>query len=98
MLRSPAWPEAPAEEGRQDVTYAPLAHSGLVEGGLLMEGEDVNRPLLALAVCAGAQGSWRRLLMSGPRSDWGRSTRSRTVAACCCARVRTCGAARGGDD
>jgi alpha-mannosidase len=66
LLRSPAWPDPLADEGTQDVTYALVPHSGgLVEGGVLMEAEDLNRPLLALPVRAGAQGSWRPLVMSG---------------------------------
>ena len=66
LLRSPAWPDPLADEGTQDVTYALLPHSGgLVEGGVLMEAEDLNRPLLALPVRAGAHGSWRPLLVSG---------------------------------
>ena len=66
LLRSPTWPDPLADEGTQDVAYALLPHNGgLVEGGVLMEAEDLNRPLLALPVRAGAQGSWRPLVMSG---------------------------------
>jgi alpha-mannosidase len=48
LLRSPVYPDPLADEGRQTFTYALLPHQGAwLEGGVLMEAEDLNNPLLA---------------------------------------------------
>jgi alpha-mannosidase len=48
LLRSPAYPDPRADEGRQAFTYGLLGHRGRwLEGGVLAEAEDLNRPLLA---------------------------------------------------
>jgi alpha-mannosidase len=53
LLRSPAWPDPLADEGRHELTYALLPHQGgFVEGGVLTEAEDLNRPLLSRPVDA----------------------------------------------
>ena len=51
LLRSPVYPDPLADEGTQTFTYSLYPHLGSwLEGGVLMEAEDLNRPLLALAV------------------------------------------------
>ena len=51
LLRSPAYPDPLADEGRQSFTYALLPHAGdWLTGGVLAEAEDLNQPLLAKAV------------------------------------------------
>ena len=48
LLRSPVWPDPLADEGEQELVYALLPHAGgWLEGGVLAEAEDLNRPLLA---------------------------------------------------
>ena len=48
LLRSPVWPDPLADEGEQELTYALYPHAGgWLEGGVLAEAEDLNRPLLA---------------------------------------------------
>jgi alpha-mannosidase len=64
LLRSPVWPDPLADEGEQELTYALLPHAGSwLEGGVLMEAEDLNRPLFARRV-RGA-GSLRPLRIGG---------------------------------
>ena len=47
LLRSPIWPDPLADEGVQEVVYALYPHAGQwLEGGVLAEAEDLNRPLL----------------------------------------------------
>ena len=54
LLRSPVKPDPLADEGHHSLTYALLPHSGpWLEGGVLMEAEDLNRPLLEIACRAG---------------------------------------------
>ncbi|HKA09198.1 MAG TPA: glycoside hydrolase family 38 C-terminal domain-containing protein, partial [Candidatus Dormibacteraeota bacterium] len=54
LLRSPVSPDPRADEGRHELTYALLPHSGRwLEGGVLTEAEDLNRPLLQVACRAG---------------------------------------------
>ncbi|MGH2441568.1 MAG: alpha-mannosidase [Chloroflexota bacterium] len=54
LLRSPVYPDPLAGEGPQTFTYALLPHSGAwLQGGVLMEAEDLNRPLLARATTGG---------------------------------------------
>jgi len=46
LLRSPILPDQTADEGAQSLVYALLPHPGdWIEGGVLAEAEDLNRPL-----------------------------------------------------
>jgi alpha-mannosidase len=64
LLRSPVWPDPLADEGEQEIVYAILPHAGgWLEGGVLMEAEDLNRPLLARP--ATGAGSLRPLKVTG---------------------------------
>ncbi|HEY2178510.1 MAG TPA: glycoside hydrolase family 38 C-terminal domain-containing protein, partial [Caulobacteraceae bacterium] len=46
LIRSPILPDPLADEGVHDLTYALLPHPGdWIEGGVLAEAEDLNRPL-----------------------------------------------------
>lgn len=66
LLRSPAYPDPLADEGEQAVTYALLPHRGdWFEGGVLAEADDLNRPLLARRVSAGADAAWRPVRLEG---------------------------------
>ena len=48
LLRGPVWPDARADEGRHEVTYALLAHAGdPFEAGVLAEADDLHAPLRA---------------------------------------------------
>ncbi|MBO0686528.1 MAG: alpha-mannosidase, partial [Candidatus Dormibacteraeota bacterium] len=72
LLRSPHYPDPMADEGRHQFTYALLPHSGgLLEGGVLAEAEDLNRPLLALACRASAAARVRPLAVEGIRLGLG---------------------------
>jgi len=67
LLRSPTYPDPLADEGIQTFTYALYPHTGgWFEGGVLMEAEDLNRPLPALAVLAGSESSHQVLAVEGP--------------------------------
>lgn len=67
LLRSPAYPDPLADEGRQRFRYALLPHAGgWLEGGVLMEAEDLNRPLPARPVAASEeQVSWQAIRLEG---------------------------------
>jgi len=66
LLRSPVQPDPRADEGRHELTYALLPHSGRwLEGGVLMEAEDLNRPLLQVACRAGGPLRWQPLAVEG---------------------------------
>jgi alpha-mannosidase len=66
LLRSPAYPDPLADEGEQTVTYALYPHRGRwLEGGVLREAQDLNRPLLARRVRAKGPASWRPLRLEG---------------------------------
>ena len=66
LLRSPHYPDPLADEGRHELTYALLPHpGGWLEGGVLMEAEDLNRPLLAMVCRAGAEARVRPLGVDG---------------------------------
>lgn len=66
LLRSPAWPDPRADEGRAEFVYALLPHEGdWLDGGVLMEAEDLNRPLLATEVTAAGEMSWAALRIDG---------------------------------
>jgi alpha-mannosidase len=67
LLRSPVYPDPLADEGRQRLTYALLPHpGGWLEGGVLMEAEDLNRPLLVRPCRAGGPARRRPLTVRGP--------------------------------
>jgi alpha-mannosidase len=66
LLRSPHYPDPLADEGHHELTYALLPHpGGWLEGGVLMEAEDLNRPLLTLACQAAAEARVRPLAVDG---------------------------------
>ena len=66
LLRSPIWPDPLADEGEHELTYALLPHvGGWLEGGVLAEAEDLNRPLLARAAPGAAEASLRPLRVDG---------------------------------
>jgi alpha-mannosidase len=66
LLRSPVWPDPLADEGAHEVTYALLPHGGgWLEGGVLAEAEDLNRPLLTRPVRAAAESALRPLRIGG---------------------------------
>jgi alpha-mannosidase len=66
LLRSPVYPDPRADEGRQEFTYALLGHrGGWVEGSVLAEAEDLNRPLVALVTRAGSDAEWRPIRLDG---------------------------------
>jgi alpha-mannosidase len=66
LLRSPAYPDPVADEGHHELTYAILPHrGGWLEGGVLAEAEDLNRPLPAIRVAAAAASINRPLRLDG---------------------------------
>ena len=66
LLRSPTWPDPLADEGEQEVVYALYPHAGRwLEGGVLAEAEDLNRPLLVRRTSAGADARLRPLALDG---------------------------------
>jgi alpha-mannosidase len=66
LLRAPVYPDPLADEGVQSFVYALYPHSGTwLEGGVLMEAEDLNRPMPTLPVRAGTPTEWRPIGLSG---------------------------------
>ncbi|GAC1455037.1 MAG: hypothetical protein PVSMB10_13050 [Pseudarthrobacter sp.] len=66
LLRSPTFPDPLADEGTQSFIYALYPHRGAwLEGGVLMEAEDLNRPLLARQVRTSEGTSWQALRVEG---------------------------------
>ena len=66
LLRSPIWPDPLADEGAQQLTYALYPHTGgWLEGGVLAEAEDLNRPLLVRRTSAPVGSSLRPLRVGG---------------------------------
>ena len=66
LLRSPVWPDPLADEGEQELVYSLFPHAGTwLDGGVLAEAQDLNRPLPALAVSGGAGTSLRPLVLDG---------------------------------
>jgi alpha-mannosidase len=66
LVRSPTHPDPLADEGRQTFTYALFPHpGGWLEGGVLAEAQELNRPLLARPVSAAGPASWRPLRLDG---------------------------------
>lgn len=63
LLRSPVYPDPLADEGVQTFTYSLLPHSGRwLEGDVLREAEDLNRPLLAQRVTTAEPSFERRIV------------------------------------
>ena len=66
LLRSPTWPDPLADEGVQEVVYALYPHTGgWLEGGVLAEAEDLNRPLLVRRVTAAGEARLRPVVLDG---------------------------------
>lgn len=66
LLRAPAYPDPFSDEGTQTFTYALLPHAGTwLEGNVLMEAEDLNRPLLTTEVTAGQESRWEPVQVRG---------------------------------
>ena len=66
LLRSPAYPDPLADEGTHDFTYSLFPHKGgLVDGGVLAEAEDLNRPLPAVPVRASGAATWQPVRLEG---------------------------------
>ena len=66
LLRSPTYPDPLADEGVQTFVYALFPHSGTwLEGGVLMEAEDLNRPLLVTRVQAMEDQTWQPIRFAG---------------------------------
>jgi alpha-mannosidase len=66
LLRSPAYPDPLADEGRQSFTYALFPHSGdWLSGGVLAEAEDLNQPLLCRPVETNAESVWSAARLDG---------------------------------
>ncbi|MCA1595232.1 MAG: glycosyl hydrolase-related protein, partial [Chloroflexi bacterium] len=66
LLRSPVYPDPLADEGTQTFTYSLLPHLGTWhEGGVQMEAEDLNRPLLGRVMNAGGDRTWSALRIDG---------------------------------
>ena len=66
LLRSPVWPDPLADEGAHELTYSLLPHpGGWLEGGVLAEAEDLNRPLPCRPTRAAAGASLRPLRLTG---------------------------------
>jgi alpha-mannosidase len=66
LLRSPVWPDPLADEGEQELVYSLLPHpGGWLDGGVLAEAQDLNRPLPARRVDHGAGASLRPLRIGG---------------------------------
>ena len=66
LLRAPVYPDPLADEGVQSFTYALYPHAGSwLDGGVLMEAEDLNRPLLATAVEGATAMVWQPVRVDG---------------------------------
>ena len=67
LLRSPVFPDPTADEGSHSFTYALLPHRGdWVDGGVLTEADDLNRPL-SVSACRADEGggTWSALHCGG---------------------------------
>jgi len=66
LLRSPHYPDPLADEGVQTFVYALLPHGGAwPDGRVLMEAEDLNRPLLARTISATGSSARRVIDLTG---------------------------------
>lgn len=67
LLRSPTYPDPLADEGTQSFTYSLLPHAdGLEQSTVLMESEDLNRPLLTRQVKSNGNSEWQAITVQGP--------------------------------
>jgi len=72
LLRAPTFPDPLADEGVQTFTYALYPHEGgWLEGGVLMEAEDLNRPLLTHSCRTQSEAVWQALRVDGPQLGLG---------------------------
>ena len=66
LLRSPIYPDPLADEGTQTFTYSLLPHADSLEkSDVLMEAEDLNRPLVARRVKTGGDSQWQAIALEG---------------------------------
>jgi alpha-mannosidase len=66
LIRSPVYPDPLADEGEQTFTYALYPHNGRwLEGGVLREADELNRPLLVRRISVAGPASWRPLRLTG---------------------------------
>ena len=66
LLRSPTLPDPYADEGEHHFCYALYPYSGSwLEGGVLMEAEDLNQPLRAHPVATARETAWQPLRLEG---------------------------------
>ena len=94
LLRSPVWPDPLADEGEHELTYSLLPHAGgWLEGGVLAEAEDLNRPLLARPTAAPTGASLRPLAVGGRARRARRAEAARGRRRAGAARLRAAGRA-----
>ncbi|HYZ46096.1 MAG TPA: glycoside hydrolase family 38 C-terminal domain-containing protein, partial [Actinomycetota bacterium] len=66
LLRSPIFPDPRADEGSHRFCYSLYPHAGSwLEGGVLAEAEDLNRPLVARPVTNASDSRWSALGVEG---------------------------------
>jgi alpha-mannosidase len=66
LVRSPVYPDPLADEGEQTFTYALYPHRGhWLEGGVLREAQELNRPLFVRPVITTGADSWQPLRLDG---------------------------------
>lgn len=66
LLRSPMYPDPLSDEGSQTFTYSLLPHAeGLEASSVLMEAEDLNRPLIAREVKTAGDSEWQAVTLRG---------------------------------
>jgi alpha-mannosidase len=66
LLRSPIYPDPLADEGTQTFTYSLLPHAdGLEKSSVLMEAEDLNRPVIARHVKTSGDSEWQAVSLQG---------------------------------
>ncbi len=66
LLRSPMYPDPLADEGMQTFTYSLLPHADALEKStVLMESEDLNRPLLPRRVQSNGSSEWQAISTQG---------------------------------
>lgn len=66
LLRAPIYPDPLCDEGEQTFTYALMPHAGTwAEGGVREEADDLNQPLVAMAVSGVAAGGWQPIAVRG---------------------------------
>jgi alpha-mannosidase len=66
LVRSPVYPDPLADEGEQTFTYALYPHQGhWLQGGVLREAQELNRPLFVRPVTTTGAGAWQPLRLDG---------------------------------